>query len=82
MLHSDYAKGRKDSDMFTKTGYDYGQFTSVGRVHFSNKEHLLDLFNGFDILVLEHKEIKTEMPMNEKIFASWNLVAQENCLVI
>jgi len=77
LLHSDYVKGQKDSDVFTKTGYAHGQFASVGRVHFSNKEHLVDLFKDFDILVLEHKEIKTEIPVNEKIFASWNLVAQK-----
>lgn len=75
--HSDYAKGKDDTDQFTKTGYHEGQFASVGRVHFSNKEHLLDLFKDFNILILEHKSIKTEIPSNEKNFASWNFVAQK-----
>ena len=76
-FHSDYLKGKDDVDQFTKTGYHEGQFTSVGRVHFSSKEHLLDLLQDFNIMILEHKNIKTEIPESKKNFASWNFVAQK-----
>lgn len=76
-LHSDYTKGKDDADQFTKTGYREGQFASVGRVHFSDEEHLLDLLHDFDIIILEHKNIKTEIPQSKKNFASWNFVVQK-----
>lgn len=76
-MHSEYQKGEPDEDIFTKKKYQVGQFAHVGRVHFSDKLHLLDLFTKFNILVLEHKIIKTEIPNEGRNFASWNIVAQK-----
>ncbi|MBI1829456.1 MAG: class I SAM-dependent methyltransferase [Thaumarchaeota archaeon] len=77
-LHSEYPKGLESEDLFTRTGYQSGQFAHVGRVHFSDKPHLLDLFKKFDILVLEHKIVKTEIPDEGRNFAYWNFVAKKN----
>jgi hypothetical protein len=49
----------------------------VGRVHFSDKPHLLDLFAKFDMLVMEHKTVRREIPDDGWSFASWNFVARK-----
>lgn len=76
-LHSEFENGITNDDPFTKSDYTNGMFTGVGRVHFSDKNHLLELFHNFDILILEHKIVKTEIPDENKIFASWNIVARK-----
>lgn len=75
--YSDYRKGVEVEDEFTRTGYLEGSFVDVGRVHFSDKPHLLDLFNRFEMMVLEHKIIQREIPDDGWHFASWNLVARK-----
>jgi len=52
-------------------------FSKVGRVHFSDKNHLLELFSDFEILHLEHKIINTEIPKNSHQSAWWNIVIQK-----
>lgn len=74
--HSDFVWG--DSiDKFTRANITEGQFVGVGNVHFSDKEHLVELFTeaGFDLIRLEHKRHATEIPNQGQLFASWNLVA-------
>jgi hypothetical protein len=75
--HSDYKIGESSVDEYTKTNYKKGQFKNVGKVHFSNKDHLIDLLHKFKIIKMEEKLIKTEIPSNEHIFSSWNFVAQK-----
>lgn len=75
-LHDDYLKGRESEDGFTRTGYQTGQFTNVGRVHFSDKPHLEEILEKFSILILEHKIVKKEIP-NNAVFAVWNFVAKK-----
>lgn len=75
--YSDYRKGIAAEDEFTRTGYREGSFVDVGRVHFSDKSHLIDLFNQFEMMVLEHKIIQREIPDNGWHFASWNLVVRK-----
>lgn len=76
-LHSDYQRGIEIEDIYTRTGYTDGQAAHVGQVHFSDKDHLNDLFQAFVIEILEHKIIKREIPENSDIFASWNLLAKK-----
>lgn len=64
-------------DEFTRSNYQSGQFKNVGMVHFSNKEHLQELFKNFNFLVLEHKIVKKEIPLSNDVFASWNFVVQK-----
>jgi len=77
-IHSDYKHGKSTKDKHTKKDFQTGQFKNVGMVHFSDKSHLVDLFKKFKILILEHKIIHKEIPNNNQIFASWNLVAQKH----
>jgi SAM-dependent methyltransferase len=76
-IHSDYASGEKFEDKYTCSGYDRGQFTGVGRVHFSDKKHLEELLSSFDIEVMEHKTINIEKPKKGHVFASWNFSARK-----
>lgn len=76
--HSDYRNGVMADDEFTRCGYKEGQFVSVGRVHFSSKEHLQDLFSSFIIETLEHKVITKEIPDDHHVYALWNLVAKKS----
>ena len=73
--HQDYSKGTK-VDKYTRIGYTNGQFANVGTVHFSNKAHLTKLFEKFEILVLEHKTVVSEIPEKKKL-ASWNFIAKK-----
>ncbi|MFC1621644.1 class I SAM-dependent methyltransferase [Candidatus Omnitrophota bacterium] len=76
--HSDYQKGKgiPEDAVFSKAGYRDGQFADVGIVHFSDKTHILDLFNRFNISMLEHKVYKREVPQGH-VSAAWNLVAEK-----
>lgn len=77
--HSDFQLGREEEDYFTRSHFSSGQFSNVGRVHFSDRSHLVDLFEtaGFRLERLEHKVSQVEIPDDGWHFASWNLVAQK-----
>ncbi|WP_342533941.1 class I SAM-dependent methyltransferase [Lysinibacillus sp. FSL K6-0057] len=73
-IHDDFNKGEEVAgDPNTKTNINEGQFVNLGKVHFSDKEHLINLFADFTFLVLEHKVHTFEFP-NDHTFASWNFV--------
>jgi len=74
---SEFNKGKINDDEFTKSFHD-GPFADVGRVHFEEKSHLIDLFKKFKTLVLDHKITKTEIPEKDYTVATWNIVAQKN----
>lgn len=76
--HSDYPLGEV-IDEFTKCNIPEGQFVGVGNVHFSTKEHILELFTeaGFRVTRLEHKQNISEIPNAGHLFASWNLIAEK-----
>ncbi|MEK3911926.1 class I SAM-dependent methyltransferase [Paenibacillus sp. FSL H7-0331] len=73
--HSDYNQGVYVEDKYTKRDIQRGHLADIGRVHFADKTHLLDLFKDFKISHMEHKRIKGEMPDNSFTIASWNFVA-------
>lgn len=75
--HPDYSYGKFCKDKYTKTGYTEGVFANIGRVHFSDKGHLLKLFSKFKIIIMEHKLIIKEIPKKELLRASWNFVAEK-----
>jgi len=75
--HSEYQNGMPTDDIYTRTNYTEGNFANVGRVHFSDKAHLLDLFHQFEIIVMEHNIVKREIPDEDLTLAFWNLVAME-----
>jgi SAM-dependent methyltransferase len=74
--HSDYELGDV-VDNYTRCNIQQGQFTGLGKVHFSDKTYLLNLFSNFKVEILEHKTIKREIPDDNHVFASWNLVAKK-----
>ena len=74
--HSEYLHG-VGIDRFTKTGYKDGSFANVGKVHFSSKEHLRDLFRRFKFLIMEHKVTTMEIPNQARKSAVWNFVAEK-----
>jgi SAM-dependent methyltransferase len=75
--HSEYQQGLPADDRFTRQGYTEGHFASVGRAHFSDREHLQELFAHYVIELLEHKVISREIPPDHYTNACWNLVARK-----
>jgi SAM-dependent methyltransferase len=74
--HTDFKFGKQLlTDSFTCSNFESGQFAGVGNVHFSNKDHILDLFKGFEVKILEEKVISKSIPKDSHIFASWNIHA-------
>ena len=75
--HFEYRNGNKTSDPFTKNNFKTGQFKKVGNVHFSNKKHLLNLFENFKIEILDEKIVKRKIPNNKENLAAWNIVVKK-----
>jgi SAM-dependent methyltransferase len=76
--HSDFALGTFADDANTKSDIQTGQFKGIGKTHFSDKDHLLSLFQAFNLVSLEHKIVTKEIPHDDQVFASWNFVARKN----
>ncbi len=64
-------------DVWTRTNVQKGQFSGVGTVHFSDREHLRELLReaGFEIGRLEHKQVDTIVPEGSGRLATWNFIA-------
>ena len=70
---SSYYQGQVE-DEWTRVNFPIGPFVDAFRVHFSNKEHLLELFRKFEIQYLEHRTTEVVFNTDHPIMASWNLV--------
>ena len=77
--HSDFEEGHEEEDYYTRTRFASGQFANVGRVHFSDRGHILDLFEtaGFALARPEHKAYRLEIPAGNHQLAAWNLLAKK-----
>ena len=75
--YSDYRNGEPAEDCWTRNNFTKGYFAQAGRVHFSDKDHLLDLFNNFKMLTMDHKRCKRVLPDDGWELASWNFVAEK-----
>ena len=75
--YDEYEKGDKAEDIWTKTNFIEGNFANVGRVHFSNKGHLLDLFSKFKMLSMMKKIHIDKLPGNNLKTVLWNFVAKK-----
>jgi SAM-dependent methyltransferase len=64
-------------DAHTRANIDRGEFTGLGAVHFSDKEHLVGLLAdaGFRVERLEHKLIDFVIPAAGGCLGRWNFVA-------
>jgi hypothetical protein len=78
--HSDFPLGRVDEDYYTRTHFPSGQFAHVGKVHFSDRSHIADIFEnaGFALARLEHKVSDVEIPADAPRTAVWNLLGIRN----
>ena len=75
---SDYKKGKQAEDVWTKFDFEEeGWFTGLGKIHFSDKKHLLDLFKKFEIISLAHKDLFHEIPDKNLKYSTWNFVARK-----
>ena len=72
-----YREGEQAEDHYTRTNFTDGSLANTGRVHFSSKEHLLELFTDYEIVVLTHQTITEEIPGSGNSFAVWNFVAKK-----
>ena len=72
---SEYRNGEDAGDAFTKKNFRTGSLADTGVVHFSDKEHLLELFSAFKVEVLVHKVVERHLPPDGWRYAAWNLVA-------
>ena len=76
---SDYkeGKGTQVEDIWTRTNFTDGAFANTGRVHFSDKEHLVCLFKKFKMLEMYHKSLIKELPSDDWELATWNFLAEK-----
>ncbi len=75
--HTDFLGGHPCDDEYTRTGFLAGQFVGTGKVHFSDEQHLRNLFGQFEIVFLEEKLSRRYQPNDQHQFASWNIVARK-----
>jgi len=62
----------------TKRNMPDGYFKGIGNVHFSDKQHLDELFKEFQFIKLEHKNIIDYSVDNQEVTrASWNFVVKK-----
>ena len=71
---SSFLQGEVEDD-WTRVNFPRGPFVNQVRIHFSNKDHLIDLFNKFEFQHLEHKTVESEFESDHPVVASWNFVA-------
>lgn len=74
--HSDAFKGVRGADLNTRILTE-GMFENTGNVHFSDIDHIKELYEGFNILHLEEKQSCRYIPESDFDFASWNIVAKK-----
>ncbi|UNP87320.1 class I SAM-dependent methyltransferase [Aeromonas encheleia] len=77
--HGDFIKGDTVDNYTKKNLPQDSQFSNIGQVHFSDKEHIIELFTDAGLIVdrLEHKERISILPDNNFHFASWDIIAHK-----
>ncbi|MGG3887909.1 class I SAM-dependent methyltransferase [Metabacillus fastidiosus] len=75
--HSEYERGKVSEDSFTKNGFLDGPFANTGNVHFSSKEHLRDLFKGYEFVKLENKVTRDALADKDYRLATWNFAVKK-----
>ncbi len=74
--HSEYHNSDcKQIDAHTKI-FHSGYFNNIGKVHFSDQEHLFELFKPFSFQFLTHKQETNIIPKNSWNPASWRFVVE------
>lgn len=75
--HSEYAKGMPADDGRTRSGYTEGVFGGLGKIHFSDKSHLMKLFEHFEFIILEHKMLRQVIPSKCLVQAWWDFIVEK-----
>ncbi|MDP9017379.1 MAG: class I SAM-dependent methyltransferase [Candidatus Eremiobacteraeota bacterium] len=74
--HDEARRGEIGLDSFTRT-YDSGLFAGIGNVHFSDEQHMRDLFSAFSIVLLDEKIYEQCEPRPASSRATWIVVARK-----
>lgn len=72
--HDEARGGNPGRDPRTRSDYATGPFAGVGRVHFSDRTHVEDLFARFTLVHLELKTSRLLLP-EKWTQAMWNIIA-------
>lgn len=75
--HSEFKNGNPIDDLLTRTNHINGSFAEVGKVHFSDEQHLKELFLNFEIIFIEEKQSRICEPQDNYLFASFNIVGRK-----
>ncbi len=75
--HSDKKFGKPAEDEHTLTGFESGQFKGCGRVHFSDKAHLCELFAAFEIVFMAEKTVHHLVPAGDRRMVTLEIVARK-----
>ncbi|MEO8949199.1 MAG: class I SAM-dependent methyltransferase [Mucilaginibacter sp.] len=75
--HTAFNSGTFTTDSNTKNNYPPGHFHQVGQVHFSDRLHIEELFEAFELIKLEHKTVVEECPKTDYQLAWWNFVVKK-----
>lgn len=73
---SDYKKGRAE-DAYTEYDFQEGLFYQMGKIHFSDEDHLKDLFKAFEFLHLDHKIVQQILPDPNFRMGKFNFVVKK-----
>ena len=65
-------------DEWTRVNFSSGPFVDAYRMHFADKQRMLNLFHKFEIRLLEHKVVENKLDSEHPIVATWNIVAVKN----
>lgn len=76
--HYEFANGAFVDDSFTKNNYVKGRFLGVGKVHFSDVNHISQLFHDFEIIKIEKKLLIQEYPDEKATIASLNFIVKND----
>jgi SAM-dependent methyltransferase len=75
--HSDYLKGTQAEDIWTKKDMVGSGFEGTGRVHFSDQNHLMELFKEFEVKTLSHSVLSEKIPDLKANVSTWNFVMEK-----
>ena len=75
--HSDYTKGIQAEDIWTRRDMFGSGFEGIGRAHFSDQSHLIELFKAFEVVHLSHSFVSEKFPRLDSCVATWNIVMEK-----
>ena len=72
--HHELEFGTHIDDEFTRTGYVDGVFRNIGRVHFSSRDEICELFSDFQEVMIMERIKRQELAGRSFVWAVWDLV--------